>query len=584
MAYIPPNPNGQALMANSSPVVIASDQSALPITVATLPLPSGASTSALQTTGNTSLSSIDTKTPSLGQALAAASSPVVLTALQVTTLTPPAAITGFALEAGHLATIDTSTSRIPAQGQALAAASLPVVLTAVQVSTLTPPTNTGYSLDSTIVTTNTEIGIVTEVAPATDTASSGLNGRLQRIAQRLTSLIALLPSALGVGGGLKVDGSGTALPVSGTFWQTTQPVSLATNTPTLQSGSTTTVTQATGTNLHTVVDSGAINATLSAETTKVIGTIRLSDGSGTLINLGQSTSSGSVPVVLSTENITALTPIASGGGSTTLLTKDQTTLNSNQSLELIQLTNSDILDTLNGSTGGTYSSSRDVNVRTNLTQPDQWSTSVMSTTTLKNAVSGALAIGGDTANNVTDYGLPIKIGGLVSGISGPTTTASTGQRVNAWFSLYGSLSSFIVGSTVSSSDAQSIVGLITPVSNSVANPVATAMYANNGAAISSFDRVRTVQPLNINGGVSQTGILATGTVGQYSSSPSMQIADGNFGNVRISRNRNLNVTIADSDGSEGPGRIRLAAQEADNLERIANAIEDMRDFLYQTLK
>ena len=46
MAYIPPNPNGQALMANSSPVVIASDQSALPITVATLPLPSGASTSA----------------------------------------------------------------------------------------------------------------------------------------------------------------------------------------------------------------------------------------------------------------------------------------------------------------------------------------------------------------------------------------------------------------------------------------------------------------------------------------------------------------------------------------------------------
>lgn len=32
-------------------------------------------------------------------------------------------------------------------------------------------------------------GIVTETAPATDTASSGLNGRLQRIAQRLTTLI-----------------------------------------------------------------------------------------------------------------------------------------------------------------------------------------------------------------------------------------------------------------------------------------------------------------------------------------------------------------------------------------------------------
>lgn len=56
------------------------------------------------------------------------------------------------------------------------------------------------------------VGGVTETAPASDTASSGLNGRLQRIAQRLSSLIALIPTALGAGGGLKVDGSGTPLP------------------------------------------------------------------------------------------------------------------------------------------------------------------------------------------------------------------------------------------------------------------------------------------------------------------------------------------------------------------------------------
>lgn len=41
------------------------------------------------------------------------------------------------------------------------------------------------------------LGIITETAPATDTASSGLNGRLQRVAQRLTSLIALVPASLG---------------------------------------------------------------------------------------------------------------------------------------------------------------------------------------------------------------------------------------------------------------------------------------------------------------------------------------------------------------------------------------------------
>jgi len=65
-------------------------------------------------------------------------------------------------------------------------------------------------------------GAVNETAPATDTASSGLNGRLQRIAQRLTSLIALLPTSLGANGGLKIEGvaSGTTVPVSGTVTTT----------------------------------------------------------------------------------------------------------------------------------------------------------------------------------------------------------------------------------------------------------------------------------------------------------------------------------------------------------------------------
>ena len=46
---------------------------------------------------------------------------------------------GLALEAGHLATIDTKT---PALGQALAASSVPVVLTATQLSTLAAPVAT----------------------------------------------------------------------------------------------------------------------------------------------------------------------------------------------------------------------------------------------------------------------------------------------------------------------------------------------------------------------------------------------------------------------------------------------------------
>ena len=51
---------------------------------------------------------------------------------------------------------------------------------------------------------DTKVGALTETAPATDTASSGLNGRLQRIAQRITSLIALIPTALTGSGNFKV--------------------------------------------------------------------------------------------------------------------------------------------------------------------------------------------------------------------------------------------------------------------------------------------------------------------------------------------------------------------------------------------
>jgi hypothetical protein len=72
----------------SGTVAVSNFPATQPISAVSLPLPTGAATSANQTTANTSLSSIDTKTPALGQALAASSVPVVLTAAQLTTLTP----------------------------------------------------------------------------------------------------------------------------------------------------------------------------------------------------------------------------------------------------------------------------------------------------------------------------------------------------------------------------------------------------------------------------------------------------------------------------------------------------------------
>ena len=68
-------------------------------------------------------------------------------------------------------------------GQATSANSAPVVLSTSQETILS-------NID-------TDLGTTSETAPASDTATSGLNGRLQRVAQRLTSLIALLPASLG---------------------------------------------------------------------------------------------------------------------------------------------------------------------------------------------------------------------------------------------------------------------------------------------------------------------------------------------------------------------------------------------------
>lgn len=100
--------------------------------------------------GNVNLSQVGGSNITIGQALAAASLPVILPAATITTLTPPAAITNFANETGgNLAAIKADTDKIPSQGQALAAASTPVVLTAAQITTLTPPAAiTNFALET----------------------------------------------------------------------------------------------------------------------------------------------------------------------------------------------------------------------------------------------------------------------------------------------------------------------------------------------------------------------------------------------------------------------------------------------------
>lgn len=80
----------------------------------------------------------------------------------------------------------------------MAASTAPVATDPALVVTISPNTQnangTTTDSNSTPVAWSTEgkaqLGSLTETAPASDTASSGLNGRLQRIAQNITTLIA----------------------------------------------------------------------------------------------------------------------------------------------------------------------------------------------------------------------------------------------------------------------------------------------------------------------------------------------------------------------------------------------------------
>lgn len=169
---------GQAAMAASVPVVIANNQSAIPATV------SGVSTAANQATQitaeqatATSAASIDTKTPSLGQAAMAASSPVVIASNQ--SAVPVSAAT-LPLPSGAATSANQSTQITAEQATATSVASVDTKLGEVQAS---PTANTvlarlkdlltGIVLAAGSATIGSIASITTSVTPGTAAANLG---------------------------------------------------------------------------------------------------------------------------------------------------------------------------------------------------------------------------------------------------------------------------------------------------------------------------------------------------------------------------------------------------------------------------
>jgi hypothetical protein len=145
---------------------------------------------------------------------------------------------------------------------------------------------------------------------------------------------------------LNVDVTNSSIAVTGTFYQSIQPISIdqtsTHNNVQLVSGSTTTVTQGTGTNLHTVLDSGTLTSITNAVTvsqgtgsnlhtvldsgtlTSITNAVTVSQGTGsnlhTVLDSGTLTSiTNAVTTNSGTSSTSSLTNVASSASTTQLL-------------------------------------------------------------------------------------------------------------------------------------------------------------------------------------------------------------------------------------------------------------------------
>lgn len=146
----------------------------------------------------------------LGQALAAASIPIVLTAAQLTTLTPPTTITANqGTPTNWLFNMAQFGGSAVTLGQQLAAASIPVILPSATITTLTPPSNTGYSTSAnqtSQITQETAIAggvgtptdaVATAPASATSASTVALLKALLNVGQYPSGAVAITASATG---------------------------------------------------------------------------------------------------------------------------------------------------------------------------------------------------------------------------------------------------------------------------------------------------------------------------------------------------------------------------------------------------
>lgn len=295
----------------------------------TISLPTGASTSALQTTGNSSLSSIDSKLNSLGQKTMANSVPVVIASDQ-----SPVAVTGTITTSPNVNVHDGAGVSISSTGSSLnvdVTNTVPVSQSGAWTVTANAGTNLNTSalaLDATL-TNKTQF---TKITDGTDTALVTAAGEINVLstAQPGVDIGDVTVNNAGGASAVNIQDGGNSITVDGTVaatqsgtW-TVQPGNTANTTPWL-----TTINQ--GGNSATVTAANALKVDGSAVTQPVSGTVTANQGGapwsqnitqvgGSAVTLGQKTMANSFPVVISSDQ--TVIPVSDNAGS---LTVDQAT-------------------------------------------------------------------------------------------------------------------------------------------------------------------------------------------------------------------------------------------------------------------
>lgn len=172
-----------------------------------------------------------------------------------------------------------------------------------------------------------------------------------------------------------------------------------------------------GGNGHIITDTGSVtNATLSAETTKVIGVTRSADGTGNLltstsqaldVNLKTSAATVAANATLSAETTKVIGVTRSADGSGNLLTSTSQALDVNLKTSAATVT-----------VTGTITTTPPSNASTNVAQ-------FGGTAVVNGGVAGVQSVGGNVANAVTATTNPVPVGGIFSTTPATLTNGQT---------------------------------------------------------------------------------------------------------------------------------------------------------------